>query len=50
MTTMTDAGTQVMVAQDRYIPGAHSALPERLSRWRLNLNVDTDELLAVVRT
>ena len=37
MTTMTDAGTQVMVAQDRYIPGAHSALPERLSRWRLNL-------------
>ena len=37
MTTTTDAGTQAMVALDRAIPGAHSALPERLSRWRLNL-------------
>lgn len=37
MTTTTNAGTQVMVAQDRSIPGARSALPERLARWRLNL-------------
>ncbi len=36
-TTATDAATRVMVAQDRFIPGAHSALPERLSRWRLTL-------------
>ncbi|MDQ1318771.1 MAG: hypothetical protein QG655_14 [Actinomycetota bacterium] len=49
MTTTSDAGTQAMVALDRAIPGAHSALPERLSRWRVNLTrrfVIVAELLA----
>lgn len=35
--TTTEAGTRAMVAQDRHIPGPHSTLPERISRWRLNL-------------